>query len=44
MTPPACYRDYYGMLSYKDFLTAEADGTLSSYVISANTDQFEAKL
>jgi hypothetical protein len=33
------YCDYYGFLSYKDFLTAKAAGTLAGYAISARTDQ-----
>jgi hypothetical protein len=44
MTPkpqPAKYHDYYGMLSYKDFLAHEAAGTLNTYAISARTDQGE---
>lgn len=36
---PAKYTDYYGMLSYKDFLKAEADGTLAGYAISTRTDE-----
>lgn len=39
---PARYCDHYGMLSYKDFLTAEAAGELTGYVISARTDQGES--
>lgn len=35
---PARYCDYYGMLSYKDFLIHEAAGTLAGYAISARTD------
>lgn len=38
-TQPARYCDFYGMLSYKDFLTAEADGTLAGYAISTRTDE-----
>lgn len=38
---PAKYFDFYGMLSYKDFLAAEAAGTLTGYAISARTDQGE---
>lgn len=38
-TQPARYCDHYGQLSYKDFLTAEAAGTLDSYQISTRTDQ-----
>jgi hypothetical protein len=33
------YCDYYGMLSYKDFLTHSAAGTLAGFTISARTDQ-----
>lgn len=40
-TQPARYFSYYGMLSYKDFLAAEAAGTLNTYTISARTDQGE---
>jgi hypothetical protein len=40
-TQPAKYHDFYGMLSYKDFLAAEAAGTLNTYTISARTDQGE---
>ncbi|MEN8584735.1 hypothetical protein ABFP37_18730 [Burkholderia sp. RS01] len=39
---PLRYTDFYGMLSYKDFLAAEAAGTLANYAISARTDQEEA--
>jgi hypothetical protein len=41
-TSPLKYMDFYGMLSYKDFLAAEAAGTLTDYAISARTDQEEA--
>ena len=33
------YCDYYGMLSYKDFLALSAAGTLAGYMISARTDE-----
>lgn len=39
--PAARYCDFYGMLSYKDFLAHEAAGTLGTYAISARTDQGE---
>lgn len=33
------YCDHYGMLSYKDFLSQSAAGTLADYTISTRTDQ-----
>lgn len=37
------YIDFYGMLSYKDFLAAEAAGTLlTDYAISAPSGQEKA--
>jgi hypothetical protein len=33
------YTDYYGMLSYKDFLTHTEAGTLAGLTISTRTDQ-----
>ena len=36
-TPRYC--DYYGMLSYKDFLRLESAGTLAEHAISERTDQ-----
>ena len=36
VTPKYC--DYYGMLSYKDFLTHTMVGTLDEHGISARTD------
>ena len=41
-TSPLRYTDFYGMLSYKDFLVAEAAGTLTDYAISARTDLEDA--
>ena len=35
-TPRYC--DYYGMLSYKDFLQLESAGTLAEHAISERTD------
>jgi hypothetical protein len=32
------YCDYYGMLSYKDFLRLESAGTLTEHAISERTD------
>ena len=37
--PEPRYVDYYGMLSYKDFLTHAAAGTLTGYEISARTEE-----
>jgi hypothetical protein len=34
----ARYCDYYGMLSYKDFLRLESAGTLTEHAISERTD------
>jgi hypothetical protein len=33
------YCDFYGMLSYKDFLTHTEAGTLAGLTISTRTDQ-----
>jgi hypothetical protein len=39
---PARYCDYYGMLSYKEFLKREADGTLhEAGEISARSSEVE---
>jgi hypothetical protein len=44
MTPSAAhtseprYCDHYGNLSYRDFLTQVANGTLDNYDISTRTD------
>lgn len=33
------YCDFYGMMSYADFLAAVAAGTLSLFIISQGTDE-----
>ena len=38
-TPEPRYCDHYNLLSYKDFLSHAAAGTLAGYAISARTDQ-----
>lgn len=42
-TSPLRYVDFYGMLSYKEFLAAEAAGTLQTdYAISASSGKEES--